>query len=121
MEKGIAIVGKGEAISSVPCFHQVGNTRQGFENKASLNDAKDVTNSVFVNGKAVILIGSSIPSSGCQGSAPIANQDCTIKTSSESVFFEGSGVVRKDDTTNHDNGNAEGEISDGSDNVFAGD
>lgn len=122
MGKGVAIVGKGEARSTEKsCSHQVGNTRRGFTNIAPLSAANDAARSVFVNGKAVILVRCSMPSSGCQGSSPAPNQNCTIKTSSNSVFAEGSGIVRKGDKTSHDGGNASGEITDGSDNVFTGD
>lgn len=127
MGKAVAIVGTGEAVTDKDaCKHKTNNGPKPNTNKAKLALAKDSSQTVFVNGDSVILLKSHINiSSGCTGlngvvSSKPPNGPCTMERSSLSVFIEDSGVVRKGDKTSNDSGNADGQITDGSDNVFAG-
>ncbi len=70
-----------------------------------------LTSSVFVNGQAVIVLGTHFPTHVCGTSS----HDATQTVGSSSVFFEGKAVARIGDSQNCGD-----QLAQGSPNVFAG-
>lgn len=131
MGKPIATKKEGNLCFAFPnvCNTQVGTSQPPipYPSLGDLGEAEDVSDDVFVQGKAVILIGSSIQSStgdepGIKGSKSGERVGGEIKFASGSqwVFVNNQQVVRMSDTTWQNNGNVKGTVTMGDPTVLVG-